>query len=143
MVIAKCVRCGKEYELQEDESPADFQCECGGNSCFLPVQKDHVPTNGADKKRKWNNIYKSRMEERQQERIKRNKKNGPLNHIKTTCRTSSRIDNCNFLIDDFWNFRPLIRFTYIIFNKRCWLMIIIHNSKVDWVKILARQTILV
>ena len=31
MVIAKCVECGKEYELGEDENPADFQCECGGD----------------------------------------------------------------------------------------------------------------
>lgn len=30
-MIVKCVRCGKEYELQEDEDPADYHCECGGN----------------------------------------------------------------------------------------------------------------
>jgi len=30
LVIAKCKECGNEYELQEDENPEDFQCECGG-----------------------------------------------------------------------------------------------------------------
>lgn len=31
LVIAKCVECGKEYQLGEDENPEDFECECGGN----------------------------------------------------------------------------------------------------------------
>jgi len=30
MVIAKCVKCGKEYKLKPDEKPSNFQCECGG-----------------------------------------------------------------------------------------------------------------
>jgi len=30
MVIAKCVKCEKEYELEPDEKPSNFQCECGG-----------------------------------------------------------------------------------------------------------------
>lgn len=82
MVIANCKECGQEYELDKGVTPSEYQCECGGNLVVsLPVQKEHVPTNGAGKKRKWNDIYKSRMEERQQERIKGIKKiNGPLNH---------------------------------------------------------------
>ncbi|WP_308572152.1 zinc ribbon domain-containing protein [uncultured Methanobacterium sp.] len=35
MVIAKCGECGNEYELEPGESPADFQCECGGNLKIL------------------------------------------------------------------------------------------------------------
>jgi len=31
LVIARCRECGNEYELQEDENPEDFQCECGGD----------------------------------------------------------------------------------------------------------------
>ena len=31
MVTAVCVQCGKEYELEPGQNPADFQCECGGD----------------------------------------------------------------------------------------------------------------
>ncbi|MBI5458832.1 VRR-NUC domain-containing protein [Methanobacterium sp.] len=34
MVIVRCVECGKEYELKEDENPENFQCECGGNLIY-------------------------------------------------------------------------------------------------------------
>ena len=30
MVIAKCEKCEKEYQLNPNEKPSDFQCECGG-----------------------------------------------------------------------------------------------------------------
>jgi len=30
MPIAKCEKCGKEYELNPNENASDFQCECGG-----------------------------------------------------------------------------------------------------------------
>jgi predicted RNA-binding Zn-ribbon protein involved in translation (DUF1610 family) len=30
-VRVKCVECGKEFEIEEGESPFDFQCECGGS----------------------------------------------------------------------------------------------------------------
>ena len=30
MVIVKCEKCGKEYELGYGEKLSDFQCECGG-----------------------------------------------------------------------------------------------------------------
>jgi len=30
MVIAKCAKCGKEYELKANDKLSDFQCECGG-----------------------------------------------------------------------------------------------------------------
>ena len=29
-MLAKCLKCGKEYELESDEKLSDFQCECGG-----------------------------------------------------------------------------------------------------------------
>ena len=31
MVIAKCEKCEKEYQLKSDEKPSDFQCDCGGD----------------------------------------------------------------------------------------------------------------
>jgi len=31
MVIVKCEKCEKEYELLSDEKLSDFQCECGGD----------------------------------------------------------------------------------------------------------------
>ena len=34
MVIVKCMKCGKEYELKPDNNPSDFQCDCGGNLEF-------------------------------------------------------------------------------------------------------------
>jgi hypothetical protein len=30
LVIAKCKECGKEYQLESNEKPSDFQCDCGG-----------------------------------------------------------------------------------------------------------------
>jgi len=30
MLIAKCKKCGKKYELGPIEKPSDFRCECGG-----------------------------------------------------------------------------------------------------------------
>lgn len=36
----KCVECGKEYLLNEDDSPESFQCECGGN---LETNEDNRP----------------------------------------------------------------------------------------------------
>lgn len=30
LVIAKCEKCGKEYELESNKKSSDFQCECGG-----------------------------------------------------------------------------------------------------------------
>jgi len=30
-MLANCEKCGKEYELKENENPSDFQCECGGD----------------------------------------------------------------------------------------------------------------
>ena len=30
MVIVICEKCGKEYQLESNEKPSDFQCECGG-----------------------------------------------------------------------------------------------------------------
>lgn len=30
MVVARCVKCGKKYELESNEKLSDFQCECGG-----------------------------------------------------------------------------------------------------------------
>ena len=30
MVIAKCGKCGKEYQLKSDEKLSNFQCKCGG-----------------------------------------------------------------------------------------------------------------
>lgn len=34
MIIAKCRKCGKKYELKPDEKLSDFQCGCGGELKF-------------------------------------------------------------------------------------------------------------
>lgn len=31
LLIATCVKCGKEYRLEPNEELSDFQCECGGD----------------------------------------------------------------------------------------------------------------
>ena len=41
MVIVKCEKCGKEYELGSDEKLSDFQCECGGE--LSPDEMAHDP----------------------------------------------------------------------------------------------------
>ena len=42
MVIAKCEKCGKEYQLASNEKLSDFQCDCGGELSPKEVIK---PTN--------------------------------------------------------------------------------------------------
>ena len=37
MVLTKCIKCGKDYELESGEEPANFQCECGGE--LKPIEK--------------------------------------------------------------------------------------------------------
>ncbi|CDG64591.1 hypothetical protein MBMB1_0481 [Methanobacterium sp. MB1] len=34
MVIVKCKECGNEYEIEDDENPLNYQCECGGDFYF-------------------------------------------------------------------------------------------------------------
>lgn len=36
LLVVKCVECGNEYVLEQDEELSEFQCECGGN---LEVKK--------------------------------------------------------------------------------------------------------
>lgn len=31
MLIATCIKCGKEYQLEANQELSDFQCECGGD----------------------------------------------------------------------------------------------------------------
>ena len=31
MTVVKCLKCGKEYILEKDDNPLNFQCECGGD----------------------------------------------------------------------------------------------------------------
>jgi hypothetical protein len=71
-----CDACDGYYQLQKGESPEDFsdKCECGGNLKF----SQSVPTfpetvDESNKKRKWDDVYQERIEERRQERVKRNK----------------------------------------------------------------------
>lgn len=41
-MIAKCKSCGQEYQLEEDEDPNDFQCECGGELIHSESLEDIV-----------------------------------------------------------------------------------------------------
>lgn len=49
----QCSKCGKEYQLQPDEEPSDFQCTCGGE-LELKIGKqpssDNEPSNKKPKK---------------------------------------------------------------------------------------------
>jgi len=42
MVIAKCEKCKKEYQLESNEKPSDFQCECGGELSSKEVAVEPV-----------------------------------------------------------------------------------------------------
>lgn len=35
MIDVVCIECGKEYQLEQDENPENFQCECSGELRFL------------------------------------------------------------------------------------------------------------
>lgn len=44
-MLSKCRECGKEYELEDDENPSDYQCECGGDLVYLEnVEGDYDDT---------------------------------------------------------------------------------------------------
>lgn len=49
MVIAKCEKCGKEYRLESNENPSDFQCECGGELTSNEITSETVKTKNANK----------------------------------------------------------------------------------------------
>lgn len=51
MVIVKCKECGQEYELEDDNNPSDFKCECGGNLEFKEsIEPDYdAESEGRDK----------------------------------------------------------------------------------------------
>lgn len=29
--MVKCIECGKKYQLNEEDNPNDYQCDCGGS----------------------------------------------------------------------------------------------------------------
>jgi DNA-directed RNA polymerase subunit RPC12/RpoP len=64
MVVAKCVKCDKEYELESDEEPSNFQCECGGELKSKEIVSKPVKTiptkNKPDIKEEWNKQSKNR-----------------------------------------------------------------------------------
>lgn len=39
----KCSKCGKEYQLEPDELPSDFQCTCGGELIIRPDEPTNTP----------------------------------------------------------------------------------------------------
>lgn len=41
-MIAKCKKCGKEYQLESNEKPSDFQCDCGGE--LSSKKEEFTPT---------------------------------------------------------------------------------------------------
>ena len=43
MILAKCEKCGKEYQLEPKDDPSDFQCECGGELKYK--DSEEVPIN--------------------------------------------------------------------------------------------------
>lgn len=49
MLRVKCVECGKEYELEDEDELSDFQCECGGT---LKIKKSLTSDTQKSKKSK-------------------------------------------------------------------------------------------
>jgi hypothetical protein len=49
MVVAKCTKCGKEYELESDEKPSNFQCECRGDLTSNEMTSETVKTKKPNK----------------------------------------------------------------------------------------------
>lgn len=47
----QCSECGKEYQLQPDEEPSDFQCTCGGELELKIEKQPTFPNETSDKKR--------------------------------------------------------------------------------------------
>lgn len=52
-MIAKCVNCGAEYQLNDVENPKDFQCDCGGSleerrtlNDYKKIQNEKEPKKG-------------------------------------------------------------------------------------------------
>lgn len=52
LVIAKCKKCGKEYQLESNEKPSDFQCECGGELSSKKIDKKPITIKKPNKERK-------------------------------------------------------------------------------------------
>ena len=64
MVVAKCEKCEKEYELKSDEEPSNFQCECGGDLKSKKITdkslKTKPSTEKPDIKDEWNKQSKNK-----------------------------------------------------------------------------------
>lgn len=64
------------YRLQPEESPKEFEdkCKCGRTLHISnPVLDHETYLDNLDTKNKWNKIWKSRLDERQKERIEKSK----------------------------------------------------------------------
>ena len=53
MVIAKCEKCGKEYQLASYEKLSDFQCECGGELSPKEVVEPKNNTKHIKQRKSW------------------------------------------------------------------------------------------
>jgi hypothetical protein len=49
-MIAKCVLCGTEYQLDDGENPQNFQCDCGGALMHTINQNPGIKTNSTKKR---------------------------------------------------------------------------------------------
>jgi DNA-directed RNA polymerase subunit RPC12/RpoP len=52
MVVAKCEKCGKEYQLEPNKKLSNFQCECGGELSPKEVVVEPLDTTKHIKQRK-------------------------------------------------------------------------------------------
>lgn len=53
MVIAKCEKCGKEYQLEPNKKLSDFQCECGGELSSKEASETVKNTNPKKIRKTW------------------------------------------------------------------------------------------
>ena len=68
-----CDKCKGSYELHPGESPDDFKdkCECGGN--LYATDSINNDVDDLDAESKWDKIWKTRLDEKQEERVEKSK----------------------------------------------------------------------
>jgi DNA-directed RNA polymerase subunit RPC12/RpoP len=54
-VITRCEKCGKKYQLRQNEKLSDFQCECGGELLSKEVENEPKSAHPKDPQTKTNN----------------------------------------------------------------------------------------
>lgn len=66
MVVVKCGKCGRGYQLEAGEKPSDYQCECGGKLTYSESIEGITSNNQLDGIKSWkkflNDLLKDKLE---------------------------------------------------------------------------------